>query len=768
MTVRRGIAMAASLAVTLAVRQAPVLAQAAPGPACPPTSVLSPDSNLALGRTWHAARSTGALAARVPRADSLLLHATIAAGLERWARVDDLLHRVRGADTIPDALALGARADERADRWAAAAAKYRRLLQLPGTPPASAALAAARLPHALERSGARDSATGAWRQAAQAVPELADWFALRRAALEDDTAMAFAAVGGSRTPGARQRADLFVAQRRLSAGNAAGASEVVRRQGRTLEVARAEFALGHRREARAIADSILFAETARPNGFLAATFLTERFDTLALREALAISRAYRARGDLLAAERFALRAVRRADTSVTAWLALARLQAERRQVALALRTVDSAGARAGRRQATLVSAARVRVLLIGDRLGAADTLLAQLIRAHRGDTGIARVVLERADLHRARGEGADERTLYGALIRRFPAAPATTAARLRYGLQLYAIGMRDSAWVYVAAAAAADTAGALGLSTRYWRARLGLEQGDTAAVDELRRLARAFPLQFYGVRARELLGDSDFVVDTALALPRPGSFPPARARERVRLLAAFGYDAEARAEALGWLGNPAVSVQVLLAAAQAAAEAGYARESIALGEAAKERAGMTAAVARAIFPLPWRSVIEAEANEHCVDPLLLAALIRQESRFDVRAVSRAGARGMSQVMPATGAQMSERLRLGPWDPELLFVPDFNLHLGTRYLYEREVRDSFPPLPLLASYNAGPARVGRWRTWPEFGDPDLFAERVSIPETRDYVRTVYASYVWYRHAWPSPPSPPTGQPWAPLP
>jgi soluble lytic murein transglycosylase len=96
------------------------------------------------------------------------------------------------------------------------------------------------------------------------------------------------------------------------------------------------------------------------------------------------------------------------------------------------------------------------------------------------------------------------------------------------------------------------------------------------------------------------------------------------------------------------------------------------------------------------------------------------------------------------------------------------VPDFNLHMGSRYLRDRIERDSFEVYALLASYNAGPARVGRWKSWPEYRDPDLFAERVSISETRDYVRTVYASYVWYRYAYPPPPPVPAERPLPPQP
>jgi soluble lytic murein transglycosylase len=389
----------------------------------------------------------------------------------------------------------------------------------------------------------------------------------------------------------------------------------------------------------------------------------------------------------------------------------------------------------------------------------ADALADTLARGYRGDTSVARAVLFLADHDRARGEADKERSHYGVLMRRFTDAPAANVARFRLGLQAFARGAADSAAVLVATAFARDSLRQIGLAPRYWDARLRLILGDSSASAALRRLAAEFPLSYYGVRAREILGDSTgFLVDTALAPPRPGSFPPARARERVRLLASLGFDAEARAEATGWAGDTSVSVLVLLAAAGAVAEAGYAREAIVLGEAARARAGMVSGAARAVFPMPYRAVIEAESAEQCVDPLLVAAIIRQESRFEPQARSRAGARGIGQVMPATGRQLSDRMRLGAYDADQLYVPDFNLHLGSRYLYDRINTDSLPIWAVLASYNAGPDRVARWRRWAEFDDPDLFAERVSIRETNEYVKTVYASYVWYRQAYGSRPAP----------
>jgi soluble lytic murein transglycosylase len=673
--------------------------------------------------------------------------------MRRYALVEDLLSRARGVDSLVELVALAARADERAERWAAAEARYRLLLESQSATPALRSAAAVRLARVLESQGRRDSATAAWRRAARALPQIADWFAVRRSEVETDTALAFAALTGARTPGSRIAGELLVARRRAAAGNLRGALEVYLRHGRALEAARVEYAMGQRRSARQRADSLLYADPARPTAFLAATFLTETFDTLASREYLAVSRAYRAHGDRATAERYARRAVERADSSVAAWLELARLVAERRDAQGALALVDSASQRATRRQATLVARGRVEVLVTLDRRGQADSLLETLVRAHRGDSNIARAVLLVADRARARGEADQEARRYRTLLARLPQTAAANVARFRTAMWAYGRGDAEAARALFDDALSRDSVSRIGLPVRYWAARLSFEAGDSAGADALRAIAAEQPLSYYGVRAREVMGDTaSLLAQAVVPPPRPGSFAPARARERIRLLASLGLDAEARAEATGWVSDSAASVQLLMSAAQAAAEAGFAREAIALGEAARQRFGLVAGVARALFPLSLRVLIEAEAAEHCVDPLLMAALVRQESRFDPLAVSRVGARGISQVMPATGQQLAARLRLLPWNADDLFVADFNLHLGTRYLADRLWVDSLPVFAALAAYNAGSSRVSRWRRWPEFADQDLFAERVSITETRDYVKTVYASWVWYRHAW----------------
>ena len=750
--------MRRALLLLLAVCAAapPLRAQAPP---CPAPAPLGAESLLALGRFWHAERAAPVLP-RAPRAVPVrlaVLHARIRGGLERWADVDEVLRRARGADSIPQAVLLSANAAERLEDWVAAESRYRRLAGLRGTPPAMRAVGLVRRAIALEALGRMDSAEAAWRRAAQAVPEIADWFALHRAELERDTVLAFATAAGARTPGTRERADVFVAQRRVNAGNLAGALEVFRRLGRSLDIARVEWALGQRRTARLRADSLLLQDPAKPHALLAAHFLVERFDGLSVRELTGIARVYRALRDLSSGERYLRRALERADTSVTLWLELAGLHAERRNPRAARLALDNAERRARRRGgASLVALGRVTVLAAVKEWDEADSVTARAVRTFPGDTNVAKAVMLMAEHDRALVQTPSELRRYWLLLRRFPDATATNAARFRLGLSFVAQGRADTASTVFAEVLARDSANLLGTALRFWAARLRVEAGDSLGAIALRRMAAQEPLSYYGLRARELTGDTmDFFVHTALAPPRPGSFPPARARERIQLLASVGFEGEARAEALGWIGDSTASVQLLVAAAGAAGAAGFAREAIRLGEAAQARAGVSTGVARSLLPFPYRGVIEAEAAERCLDPLLLAAIVRQESRFTPRAVSRAGARGISQVMPATGRELAQRLGIRSWDPDLLFVPDFNLHLGARFLADRFRVDSFPLYAAIAAYNAGSQRVDRWRRWPEFRDPDLFVERVAIPETRNYVKRVYASYQWYRRTYARP-------------
>jgi soluble lytic murein transglycosylase len=160
-------------------------------------------------------------------------------------------------------------------------------------------------------------------------------------------------------------------------------------------------------------------------------------------------------------------------------------------------------------------------------------------------------------------------------------------------------------------------------------------------------------------------------------------------------------------------------------------------------------------VLRAIFPWPHRRAVEAEAREFGVDPLLLVALVRQESVFDPDALSPAGARGLAQLLPGTAAFTARGLDV-TFDAEWLSVPDLNLHLGAAHLAELLRRFGGRVEAAVAAYNAGMPPVARWLARPGGDDADVFIELIPYQETRGYARSVLRNRALYRALY-SPPS-----------
>jgi peptidoglycan lytic transglycosylase len=151
---------------------------------------------------------------------------------------------------------------------------------------------------------------------------------------------------------------------------------------------------------------------------------------------------------------------------------------------------------------------------------------------------------------------------------------------------------------------------------------------------------------------------------------------------------------------------------------------------------------------RLAFPLPYWKALDAYCRAQSLDPYLMAALIRQESEFNPKAVSRANARGLTQVLPATGRQLSKKLRMR-YRTAMLFTPDTNLKLGTYYL--RQLSDELQGKweAALASYNAGKSHVTAWLASSNYREPAEFVESIPFNETRVYVQSVLRNAEVYR-------------------
>ena len=146
-----------------------------------------------------------------------------------------------------------------------------------------------------------------------------------------------------------------------------------------------------------------------------------------------------------------------------------------------------------------------------------------------------------------------------------------------------------------------------------------------------------------------------------------------------------------------------------------------------------------------LWPRPWPRETSETAAKAGMEEHLLYGLVRSESFFRPRVVSRAGAVGLAQLMPATAEETARRLRMGSYDLE---NPEDNLRLGSAHFAGLLRVLGGRVLPSVFAYNAGLSRMRGWeRAAPGFPD-DLLLESLSIEETRQYGRNVLWASVVY--------------------
>ncbi|MBD3168436.1 MAG: transglycosylase SLT domain-containing protein [candidate division Zixibacteria bacterium] len=150
-------------------------------------------------------------------------------------------------------------------------------------------------------------------------------------------------------------------------------------------------------------------------------------------------------------------------------------------------------------------------------------------------------------------------------------------------------------------------------------------------------------------------------------------------------------------------------------------------------------------------PLFYDQVITASAKAE-VDPFLVWAIIKNESRFDSDVKSYAGAIGLMQLMPRTASRTARKLRIRLADNRELEDPSKNTLIGTAYLAGLIERYDGNLIRTLAAYNAGPTNVRRWlRKAGDNPDP-YFLDRYAVSQTRHYVKKVLNDYLHYRRLW----------------
>jgi len=152
------------------------------------------------------------------------------------------------------------------------------------------------------------------------------------------------------------------------------------------------------------------------------------------------------------------------------------------------------------------------------------------------------------------------------------------------------------------------------------------------------------------------------------------------------------------------------------------------------------------------YGLYFRDLIIPAAEENGLDPLLLFSVVRQESLFEGFVSSTAGARGLMQIVPDTGAGISRQVGWPiNFEPDDLYRPNVSVAYGAHYFSTNRRLLDGDLYAALAAYNGGPGNAAAWQELSQ-GDPDLFLETVRAQETRDYIRRIYEIFVIYRRLY----------------
>ena len=406
---------------------------------------------------------------------------------------------------------------------------------------------------------------------------------------------------------------------------------------------------------------------------------------------------------------------------------------------------------AERRPAIRLELARVLVRT-GDKSRALSTLDA--VVAAGSDADKAEALLRKAGVLEDQSREAEAIVVYRQVAANYPTREAAAASLWRLGWLGYLKKDAQTAQQSWMRLAELGSGGTYRYPALYWAGRARELVGGDPTKLYGRILAEA-PRSYYGLLASARIGRTkDSGVPASISLPAEPrdaiASDPAFARvetlRRINLAEDAAQELEYAVEGAGT--NPVR----LYGLAAAWIEAERYHMALRIMRRHFQPAAVTGdpALPRAFwelyYPWGWRDDVLAASQGVKLDPYLVAAVVREESSYYPRAVSRAGARGLMQLMPTTARLLAPA---GDLDD-----PAFNIQLGTRFLAGllREFND---PRLALAAYNAGPNRVRQWWASRRSDDIEVFVEQIPFDETRLYVKRIVIAWDEYRRIYAGP-------------
>lgn len=358
--------------------------------------------------------------------------------------------------------------------------------------------------------------------------------------------------------------------------------------------------------------------------------------------------------------------------------------------------------------------------------------------------------IERRALSRELIDKGDMKTAYRIVAAHMAESP-TNAADAEFHAGWYALrGLKDPAKAAEHFSRIANLAqGSLSLSRAYYWLGRAAEAGGPGDAKEYFTKASTFGTTFYGQLAGERVGNRTLNI----ASPQPSdvdrlSFSKREAVSAIGRLQEAGYERYANTLYLDLAGQLTSPGEVALLADMAEKQGNHFL-ALRIGKIAAANGINVGALSHPIGVIPETANISGSGKA------LAYAIARQESEFNVSAVSRVGALGLLQLMPSTAEQLAKKAGMAFSQTKLTTDPGYNATLGAAFLGQQLDRYNGSYVLTFAGYNAGPRRADQWMK--RYGDPrgkDIdtvvdWIERLPYAETRSYIQRVMENYEVYK-------------------
>jgi soluble lytic murein transglycosylase len=419
-----------------------------------------------------------------------------------------------------------------------------------------------------------------------------------------------------------------------------------------------------------------------------------------------------------------------------------------------------------------------------DDYGGAVTTLETFVNQNPTNPAAPNVLFQAARIAERQGNLTKAADIWASLNTQYPTAPESAEGAFLAGISLYRKGEYESAVTQFQLAANNPNATAERKAAAWlWVAKTQKLRGLTQeSADAFESAITADPGGYYSLRAAELKEGElpfpptqyDFSFDYAaerseaeewlaqqLKIKNDGSLGVMSTRlaadgrwVRGHELWNLGLTVEAKAEFESLRVAYANDALSLYQMALVFRDLGAYSQAIRAARASIDALGLTDSFAAPRFFAHLRfgpyynDLIIKGATDYDIDPLLMYAVIRQESLFEGSITSYAAAQGLMQIIPDTGSWIATRLNWPNYQNSDLYRPFINVEFGSYYLdAQREYLDG-DLFAALAAYNAGPGNAEKWLAASQ-NDPDLFLEIIRLDEPRRYIKAIYEFYEIYR-------------------